>query len=548
MRKILRAPKKRTTILALVLASTGVWSGQKAVQLSADPVGEKICPPLILDVPGASTDATQSVRAETSSGALGNTPSQAAQVATLTWAQKGGTVNDASCLNQTAVYGVVQVTSIDDIKNALVYAQANKLKVSIAGVKHSMGGHAFAKNAVVLDMRRFNTMSLDEGTKVLTVQSGATWHDIQNMLHPKYAVKAMQSTDIFTVGGSVSVNAHGMDHQVGSVGGTIRSMRVMLTDGTIQRVSRTENAELFNLVLGGYGLFGIVLDVELDVTDNVLYATGRRVIDYQAFPNMFASELAADKSLGLFYGHLSTAPQSLLREMILYTYQQTDSPGTEVPPLTEVSSTKLRRFVLNFSKQGAIPMRIKWLAEKYIEPKMEACLVTRNQAMKDGEACLVSRNEPMHDSVKYLQNNLKNDTDILQEYYIPRDQFVSFVDGLRQIIQANDTNLLNASVRVVHREDNFLNYAPADMFSVVLYINQQTTPEANTRMATTTRLITDLAISHNGTFFLPYQLYYTPEQLRQAYPQIDTFFAAKQRYDPSGVLTSTFYERYGKVQ
>ena len=60
-----------------------------------------------------------------------------------------------------------------------------------------------------------------------------------------------------------------------------------------------------------------------------------------------------------------------------------------------------------------------------------------------------------------------------------------------------------------------------------------------------TRETIDLALNVGGTFFLPYQLYYTPEQVRRAYPQIDTFFAAKQRYDPQGLLTSTFYERYG---
>jgi FAD/FMN-containing dehydrogenase len=89
----------------------------------------------------------------------------------------------------------------------------------------------------------------------------------------------MQSTDIFTVGGSIAVNAHGMDHRAGAVGKTIRSMRVMLADGSIQRVSRTENPELFNLVVGGYGLFGIVLDVQLDITDNEIYETSRDVID-----------------------------------------------------------------------------------------------------------------------------------------------------------------------------------------------------------------------------------------------------------------------------
>ena len=76
----------------------------------------------------------------------------------------------------------------------------------------------------------------------------------------------MQSTDIFTVGGSIAVNAHGMDHRAGSVARTIRAMRVMLPDGTIQTASPTENTELFHLVIGGYGLFGIVLNATLEIT------------------------------------------------------------------------------------------------------------------------------------------------------------------------------------------------------------------------------------------------------------------------------------------
>ena len=70
----------------------------------------------------------------------------------------------------------------------------------------------------ILDMTGFKSVTVDTTARTMTVQSGATWHDIQNVLHPRFAVKAMQSTDIFTVGGSISVNAHGMDHRAGSVG------------------------------------------------------------------------------------------------------------------------------------------------------------------------------------------------------------------------------------------------------------------------------------------------------------------------------------------
>lgn len=525
---------QRRSILGTLIAAPLLFTGWKANEYAADPVGEKECPPLFPEMVGEPIDPAQ-VAAQSAN-------------AKLPWAQQGGMINDASCLNQTAVYGIVRVTSEEDLQNALAYAREQQLKVTIAGVRHSMGGHAFYKGALVLDMTSFNQMTLDEPNKILTVQSGATWHDIQNFLHPKYAVKAMQSTDIFTVGGSLAVNAHGMDHQVGAVGRTVRSLRLLLADGSIQRLSRNENAELFHLVIGGYGLFGIVLDVELEITENVIYATGRRLIDYQEFPAIFHNEILPNQDLGLFYAHLSTAPQSFLRELMFYTYTTVPVTDAEIPPLGEVSSIKLRRLVFNLAKQGSLPMRFKWFAEKNIEPRLESCsVVSRNQAMKEGEACLVSRNEPMHDSVRYLRNNLRYETDILQEYFIPRAQFIPFVDGLRQVMLAHNANLLNASVRVVHQEENFLNYAPADMFAVVLYLNQLTHAQGNAQMREITRELIDLTSRVGGRFFLPYQLHYTPEQLQQAYPEIKDFFAAKLRYDPQLLLTNTFFERYGRA-
>lgn len=524
-----RKISRRAALITVAAVGAVAATGREVIQLSADPAGEEECHPLPLRESNL-TSPSDSTTATTS--------------AELPWAQQGGFINDASCLNRTPIHGIVQVRSEEDIRNALQFARDHGRKVSLAGVRHSMGGQAFYNDAVVLDMRAFNAITLDEADQTITVQSGATWHEIQKLLHPKYAVKAMQSTDIFTVGGSIAVNAHGMDHQVGAIGRTIHSLRFMLTDGSIQTLNASQNPELFRLVIGGYGLFGIILEATLAITENVIYEPGRRLIYYEAFPTVFANELAPNMNLGLMYSHLSTAPQSLLREMLIYTYERRDIPDAVIEPLGEVAATKLRRFVLNFSKLGNIPMRIKWAAEKNLEPLMESCSVTRAQVQAEGEACLVSRNQPMHDSVTYLQNNLKGETDILHEYFIPRDQFVPFVDGLRTIVTEHGVNLLNASVRVVHREENFLTYAPNDAFSVVLYINQRMDEAGNAKMRTVTQALIDLTTSFNGRFFLPYQLHYTPEQLEQSYPEIRAFFAAKRQYDPDLLLTNTWYEKY----
>src|SRR3989442_14955272 len=43
----------------------------------------------------------------------------------IPFSQKGGTVNDISCLNETPVYGIVKVTKVEDIQNTMLFAREN---------------------------------------------------------------------------------------------------------------------------------------------------------------------------------------------------------------------------------------------------------------------------------------------------------------------------------------------------------------------------------------------------------------------------------------
>ena len=515
--------KRKTLVVgASAVAIVGVGTVVAVAPLAAEPEGEKDC--------GSALPPSNGVQAP-------------AQQPPIDWAQKGGNVNDASCLSRTPVAGIVTPRSEKDVAAALAQAQAAGLTVAPAGVRHSMGGQALPRGGMQIDMRGLNRIQLDAAKSTVTVGAGATWHDIQNAIHPRFAVKAMQSTDIFSVGGSISVNAHGMDHQAGAIRDSIRSLRVILADGKVVTASRTENAELFDLVVGGYGLFGIILSAELEVVPNALYASQRELIPTANVPARL-EQIISNPAIGLMYVHLSTAPGSLLDEALIYTYHQTNDVGAERAPLGEVSSVKFRRLTVNLAKRSSAFRSFKWWAEKNLEHRFETCTVTRAQAMKDGEACLVSRNDPMHDSVPYLRNAMKNDTDILQEYFVPRDRLIPFIDGLRKVVRDQDANLLNASIRVVDQEDNFLTYAPAPAYSVVLYFNQRTDAEGNARMTRLTSALIDLTQKEGGRFFLPYQLHYDAAQLKRAYPQIGAFFAEKKKWDPEGRFSNRWYERF----
>ncbi len=464
----------------------------------------------------------------------------------LPFEQVGGYINDASHLNKTAVYGIVRVTTVRDIQNALQFARDHKLKVTAAGTRHSMGGHTFVKDGIVLDMRGFNQVRLDKEKKVLNVQTGATWKQLQLFLDPQgLSVKAMQSINIFTVGGTLSVNAHGIAHNPGQVAPTVRSFRILLSNGEIKNCSATENSELFHHALGGYGLMGIILDVDLDVVENEMYVWKTHYMDYKDFAAYYQKNVGGNPGIGLAYGRLSMSPSTFLRETAIHTYEKTH---TQVPvvPLKLPGNVWLDRFIINFSKTGDFGRRVRWTMEKYGEPRLHNCL-SRNEAMSREEGCFVSRNQEMYDSMDYLENRLK-DTDILQEYFIPREKMPQFVDGLRTIVKDNRANLINVTIRIVHKDDiTTLNYARQDMFAYVLYFNQKFNEHEGQVLQKTTIELIDLALGLDGTYYLPYQLFYSRDQLRRAYPRIDEFFSAKKTLDPDEIFTNKFYEKYGRM-
>lgn len=458
--------------------------------------------------------------------------------------QTGGTANDASCLNKTAVYGIATISSEDDIRNALAFARDNGLKVTSAGQQHSMGGQSFVRGGLVLDMKGFKGMTLDKAQSVLTVQSGAVWADVQQLLDTEgLSVKAMQSINIFTVGGTLSVNAHGIAHDPGPIAPTVRSLHVMTPDGKLVTASPAENPHLFRHVLGGYGLFGVIVDADLDVVPNATYAWTREQMDYRDFPAYYEKNIKGNPAIGLFYGRISVSPSSYLMETVAHVYTKIDDRENP-PPLAFPKHTWINRLVFNASKTGAAGRYVRWILEKYVEPRLHIC--SRNEAMSQKEVCLVSRNQEMYDSMGYLKNKLR-DTDILQEYFIPKANMPAFIDGLRATIKEDRANLLNVTIRIVSKDTvTSLPYAKEDMFAFVLYFNQKLNEKDSKTLRKTTVDLINVAEKAGGTYYLPYQLYYSSEQLRTAYPEIDGFFAAKKQYDPSELFTNMFYEKYSK--
>ncbi len=372
-------------LVAAVLLALGI--GKRTYDLAAPPTDEKECG---FSFP-YSTD--QSTIIVTYPGLT---------EAGFTTLQTGGTINDASCLNQTGIYAITEATDNAAIAAALEYARVHNLKVTPAGERHSMGGQSFSPGGLVIDMRARNDISIDAEAMRMTVGGGASWKDIQAQLDPLgLAVKAMQSINIFTVGGTLSVNAHGVAHDPGQIASTVRSMRIMLSSGEIVEASPEVNAELFGTVIGGYGLSGIILDATLDIVRNDVYAWKTEYLHFADFPNYYASEIVNNEDIGLFYARLSISPTSYLTETAIHRYEKVDF-AIEPEPLQPPTKIWLKRLIFNLSKTGAVGRWVRWTAEKYLEPGVHTCITRNNALTLAEEVCVASRNQKMNQSIIFL--------------------------------------------------------------------------------------------------------------------------------------------------
>jgi decaprenylphospho-beta-D-ribofuranose 2-oxidase len=228
-------------------------------------------------------------------------------------------------------------------------------------------------------MKHYNkVLSLHKEKKIIRVQSGATWEDIQNYLNPYHlAVSVMQSSNIFTVGGSLSANVHGRDPHYGPLIETVESFRLLTANGEILNVSRTENSELFRLVIGGFGLFGVILDVDLKVTDNLVYQVKTTPIHYQQFSRYFQKQVLS-QPVDLVNGRLSVAPDNFLKEIYMTTYHKTNKhPSGDILPLQQEQNVGRNKFLIGLARDYDWGKAFFWNMQKEFSPNNQLISIIR---------------------------------------------------------------------------------------------------------------------------------------------------------------------------
>jgi FAD/FMN-containing dehydrogenase len=405
-------------------------------------------------------------------------------------------------------------------------------RVAVGGGRYSMGGQVAAEGGMHLDMRQMNRLVwLRPAERAVRVQAGMRWRDLQDHLDPVgLAVKTMQSFANFTVGGSVSVNAHGRYVGHGPMGHTVRALQLVLADGTAVETNRTEHAGLFRAAIGGYGGVGVITEVELDLAENVRIERAVASVRLEEYVQHFHDKVLADPRAILHNADLLPpafdAPVSVTWRRVAQ-----DKPLTEAARLIERG------------KPYDIEQNVIWaLTELPGGNRLRTAVI--HPLLNRGPVVKWLNHEASLDVAELEPRTRAVSTYVLQEYFIPERGFLSFARAMGAVLQAHDVEALNISIRHSPADQvSLLPWAREDVFSFVLYYKQRTWKSAREAVGRWTRELIDVALRHGGRYYLPYQPHATKGQFEAAYPEAAQWRFVKRSVDPTGKLSNELWRK-----
>ena len=221
------------------------------------------------------------------------------------------------------------------VKNAI----KNNQKISIIGTGFSQGTQTISNKTTdcLINTKYLNTITVNKNENTVTVGAGATWEQVQLALDKqgKSAI-VKQASDPFSIGGSIGINCHGWAHQKSSIAETVRSLKVVDSQGNLRTLLRpkknvpidqlSDEEKLFKCMFGTLGYFGVVVEATLDIVDNTQVIELAEEVSSDRFVYEYESKIKEDENISLFGGRLNLdfLNGNPLRTVCMVSYKNLD--------------------------------------------------------------------------------------------------------------------------------------------------------------------------------------------------------------------------------
>jgi FAD/FMN-containing dehydrogenase len=455
------------------------------------------------------------------------------------------TVNDVHAqLNEANVSDVVAVDSLEAIQAVVRSATAENKSVAIAGGRHAMGGQQFCSGGVLLDTRQMaRVLEFDPDAGTLEVEAGIQWPGVIDYLaatqaarEPQWGIAQKQTgADRLSIGGALAANVHGRGLTMKPIIDDVESFLLVGPDGEAVTCSRDENADLFRLAIGGYGLFGCVYSARLRLRAR---QTLERVVEVRLIDdlNQLFDERIRD---GFLYGDFQFAidptTDDFLRRGVFSCYRPIERTGPPPADQRALSHDDWQRLIyLAHTDKGTAFERY---STHYV--------ATSGQIYYSDAHQFADYTDGYHARVDELTHAANPSTEMITEIYVPRQRLADFMAAVADDFRANDVNLIYGTIRLIERDDeSFLAWATDRWACVIFNLCTLHTPEGLARAADAFRGLIDRGIERGGKYYLTYHRWARRDQVEACYPQFVDFLRLKRQHDPDGRFESDWYRHY----
>jgi FAD/FMN-containing dehydrogenase len=167
---------------------------------------------------------------------------------------------------QSGVSHVLRPESSEELEELLRSPAKSFPSLGLRGAGMSYGDAALNSGGTVLDLSHLKAIrDWSPDTGLVRVEPGVTIEDLWRAVLPDgYWPTVVPGTMQATIGGAVSMNVHGKNcFAVGPIGDHIESLSVALPTGEWVECGPERNPDLFEGVVGGFGMLGFITDVTL---------------------------------------------------------------------------------------------------------------------------------------------------------------------------------------------------------------------------------------------------------------------------------------------
>lgn len=454
-------------------------------------------------------------------------------------------VNDVhSKLNDTEVCARVDARNEADVVATIERARDRGLPLAVCGGRHAMGGQQFATNGMLLDMSRLDrVLDFEPGTGLIEIESGIQWPKLvreylaaQEGMKDQWGIRQKQTgADRLSIGGALAANIHGRVLANKPIIEDIVSFRIIDAEGRLLNCSREENADLFRLVIGGYGLFGVIVSVTMQLVPRQKM---ERIVELRTLDELcdaFADRIKAGYRYGDLQFVIDEKCDDFLNKGIFSCYRP-------VPNDTP------------------IPDGQTYMTERGWQDLLHLAHIDKSRAFDSFSSFYLSTSEQIywsdtHQFTTYLDDyhsrlderlcGAHPGSEMITELYVPAHMLTGFMEDAKETLRSTGADLIYGTIRLIKEDDeSFLAWARQDFVCVIFNLHVEHTDAGLAKSRNAFLRLIDDALRSDGSFFLTYHRYASRAQVSAAYPQFEEFLNEKQRRDPQALFASDWYRHY----